>query len=187
MWPLVCTPPGCGGPGTLSAFCPQGTKGREASFALGRGGGAPILSCVAHNCRLLLLGLHPALCPGRARAGHERPGPLSSLVSLLCVQGPWGLGGSPPHPCSLLWVPRRLWHVVLMALTKVTVWVRRYVSLFGSFCVRSSRVLLTLSSAVLPRLLSMTQSLDLHTRHGAVLACAEVTRGLDRLAAQEDR
>ncbi|EFB29985.1 hypothetical protein PANDA_016130 [Ailuropoda melanoleuca] len=40
---------------------------------------------------------------------------------------------------------------------------------------------------VLPRLLSMTQSLDLHTRHGAVLACAEVTRGLYRLAAQEDR
>ncbi|KAF0887111.1 TBCD protein, partial [Crocuta crocuta] len=40
---------------------------------------------------------------------------------------------------------------------------------------------------VLPRLLSMTQSLDLHTRHGAVLACAEVTRGLDRLAVQEDR
>ncbi|GAB5581455.1 tubulin-specific chaperone D isoform X1 [Prionailurus iriomotensis] len=40
---------------------------------------------------------------------------------------------------------------------------------------------------VLPRLLSMTQSLDLHTRHGAVLACAEVTRGLYRLAVQEDR
>ncbi|XP_026339570.1 tubulin-specific chaperone D isoform X2 [Ursus maritimus] len=40
---------------------------------------------------------------------------------------------------------------------------------------------------VLPRLLSMTRSLDLHTRHGAVLACAEVTRGLYRLAVQEDR
>ncbi|XP_027968199.1 tubulin-specific chaperone D isoform X4 [Eumetopias jubatus] len=40
---------------------------------------------------------------------------------------------------------------------------------------------------VLPRLLSMTQSLDLHTRHGAVLACAEVARGLYRLAVQESR
>ncbi|XP_022379305.1 tubulin-specific chaperone D isoform X2 [Enhydra lutris kenyoni] len=40
---------------------------------------------------------------------------------------------------------------------------------------------------VLPRLLSMTQSLDLHTRHGAVLACAEVARGLYRLAVQEGR
>jgi len=40
---------------------------------------------------------------------------------------------------------------------------------------------------VLPRLLSMTQSLDLHTRHGAVLACAEVARGLHRLSVQEDR
>ncbi|XP_030891651.1 tubulin-specific chaperone D [Leptonychotes weddellii] len=40
---------------------------------------------------------------------------------------------------------------------------------------------------VLPRLLSMTQSLDLHTRHGAVLACAEVARGLYRLSVQEDR
>ncbi|XP_032726201.1 tubulin-specific chaperone D isoform X3 [Lontra canadensis] len=40
---------------------------------------------------------------------------------------------------------------------------------------------------VLPRLLSMTQSLDLHTRHGAVLACAEVARGLYQLAVQEGR
>ncbi|XP_025715470.1 tubulin-specific chaperone D isoform X4 [Callorhinus ursinus] len=40
---------------------------------------------------------------------------------------------------------------------------------------------------VLPRLLLMTQSLDLHTRHGAVLACAEVARGLYRLAVQESR
>ncbi|CAK7291514.1 Tubulin-specific chaperone D [Vulpes lagopus] len=40
---------------------------------------------------------------------------------------------------------------------------------------------------VLPCLLSKTQSLDLHTRHGAVLACAELARGLYRLAVQEDR
>lgn len=44
-----------------------------------------------------------------------------------------------------------------------------------------------LSFAVFPRLLSMTQSLDLHTRHGAVLACAEVAHSLSRLAVQEDR
>ncbi|KAI5277353.1 Tubulin-Specific Chaperone D [Manis pentadactyla] len=40
---------------------------------------------------------------------------------------------------------------------------------------------------VFPRLLSMTQSPDLHTRHGAVLACAEVTRSLCGLAMQEGR
>ncbi|XP_008586512.1 PREDICTED: tubulin-specific chaperone D isoform X1 [Galeopterus variegatus] len=40
---------------------------------------------------------------------------------------------------------------------------------------------------VFPRLLSMTLSPDLHTRHGAVLACAEVTYALYKLAAQENR
>ncbi|XP_054449170.1 tubulin-specific chaperone D [Pteronotus mesoamericanus] len=40
---------------------------------------------------------------------------------------------------------------------------------------------------VLPRLLSMTRSPDLHTRHGAVLACAEVTHGLCALAVRENR
>ncbi|XP_058417957.1 tubulin-specific chaperone D isoform X2 [Diceros bicornis minor] len=40
---------------------------------------------------------------------------------------------------------------------------------------------------VFPRLLSMTRSPDLHTRHGAVLACAEVAHSLSRLAVQEDR
>uniref|UniRef100_A0A452FBZ4 Tubulin-specific chaperone D n=1 Tax=Capra hircus TaxID=9925 RepID=A0A452FBZ4_CAPHI len=40
---------------------------------------------------------------------------------------------------------------------------------------------------VFPRLLSMTQSPDLHTRHGAVLACAEVARSLRTLAAQQGR
>ncbi|XP_060027662.1 tubulin-specific chaperone D isoform X2 [Erinaceus europaeus] len=44
-----------------------------------------------------------------------------------------------------------------------------------------------MASQVFPRLLSMTQSLDLHTRHGAVLACAEVALSLHRLAAQEGR
>ncbi|XP_025135578.2 tubulin-specific chaperone D isoform X4 [Bubalus bubalis] len=40
---------------------------------------------------------------------------------------------------------------------------------------------------VFPRLLSMTQSSDLHTRHGAVLACAEVARSLHTLATQQGR
>ncbi|XP_003464966.2 tubulin-specific chaperone D [Cavia porcellus] len=40
---------------------------------------------------------------------------------------------------------------------------------------------------VLPALLSMTLSPDLHTRHGAILACAEVTYALCKLAAQKDR
>uniref|UniRef100_A0A8C8ZV16 Tubulin-specific chaperone D n=1 Tax=Prolemur simus TaxID=1328070 RepID=A0A8C8ZV16_PROSS len=39
---------------------------------------------------------------------------------------------------------------------------------------------------VFPRLLSMTRSPDLHTRHGAVLACAEVAYALHRLAAREN-
>ncbi|XP_057570643.1 tubulin-specific chaperone D isoform X2 [Hippopotamus amphibius kiboko] len=40
---------------------------------------------------------------------------------------------------------------------------------------------------VFPRLLSMTQSPDLHTRHGAVLACAEVAHSLYTLAVQRGR
>ncbi|XP_040845817.1 tubulin-specific chaperone D isoform X3 [Ochotona curzoniae] len=40
---------------------------------------------------------------------------------------------------------------------------------------------------VLPRLLSMTQSSDLHSRHGAILACAEIILALHRLAEQQDR
>ncbi|KAM6175778.1 tubulin-specific chaperone D isoform 2-T2 [Erethizon dorsatum] len=40
---------------------------------------------------------------------------------------------------------------------------------------------------VLPALLLMTLSPDLHTRHGAILACAEVTYALYKLAAQRDR
>lgn len=45
----------------------------------------------------------------------------------------------------------------------------------------------TVCLAVFPRLLSMTQSPDLHTRHGAVLACAEVARSLHTLATQQGR
>ncbi|XP_064126499.1 tubulin-specific chaperone D isoform X1 [Loxodonta africana] len=40
---------------------------------------------------------------------------------------------------------------------------------------------------VFPKLLSLTQSPDLHTRHGAILACGEVTCALQRLAAQDGR
>nr|XP_019591063.1 PREDICTED: tubulin-specific chaperone D [Rhinolophus sinicus] len=40
---------------------------------------------------------------------------------------------------------------------------------------------------VFPRLLAMTQSPDLHTRHGAVLACAEVAHSLRGLAVREHR
>ncbi|XP_066237763.1 tubulin-specific chaperone D isoform X2 [Saccopteryx leptura] len=43
------------------------------------------------------------------------------------------------------------------------------------------------ATQVFPRLLLMTRSPDLHTRHGAVLACAEVAHSLCRLAVQEDR
>lgn len=44
-----------------------------------------------------------------------------------------------------------------------------------------------MATHVLPRLLSLTRSSDLHVRHGAVLACAELTEGLHGLAAQEGR
>ncbi|EPQ18597.1 Tubulin-specific chaperone D [Myotis brandtii] len=43
------------------------------------------------------------------------------------------------------------------------------------------------AAQVFPRLLSMTQSTDLHTRHGAVLTCAEVAHSLYRLAVREGR
>ncbi|KAM8785562.1 tubulin-specific chaperone D isoform 2-T2 [Rhynchonycteris naso] len=43
------------------------------------------------------------------------------------------------------------------------------------------------AAQVFPRLLLMTRSPDLHTRHGSVLACAEVAHSLCRLAMQEDR
>lgn len=40
---------------------------------------------------------------------------------------------------------------------------------------------------VLPALLSMVLSSDLHTRHGAILACAEITYALFKLVAHRDR
>ncbi|XP_039332583.1 tubulin-specific chaperone D isoform X2 [Saimiri boliviensis] len=43
------------------------------------------------------------------------------------------------------------------------------------------------ATRVFPMLLSMTLSSDLHTRHGSILACAEVAYALHRLAAQENR
>nr|XP_005342030.3 tubulin-specific chaperone D [Ictidomys tridecemlineatus] len=43
------------------------------------------------------------------------------------------------------------------------------------------------AAQVLPALLSMALSSDLHTRHGAILACAEVTYALFKLAVQRDR
>uniref|UniRef100_H9YV54 Tubulin-specific chaperone D n=1 Tax=Macaca mulatta TaxID=9544 RepID=H9YV54_MACMU len=43
------------------------------------------------------------------------------------------------------------------------------------------------ATQVFPRLLSMTLSPDLHTRHGSILACAEVAYALYKLAAQENR
>ncbi|KAM5305967.1 tubulin-specific chaperone D isoform 2-T2 [Glossophaga mutica] len=43
------------------------------------------------------------------------------------------------------------------------------------------------ATQVLPRLLSMTRSPDLHARHGAVLACAEVAHSLCALAVQQNR
>nr|XP_020023734.1 tubulin-specific chaperone D-like [Castor canadensis] len=40
---------------------------------------------------------------------------------------------------------------------------------------------------VLPALLPMTLSPDLHVRHGAILSCAEIVHALYKLAAQRDR
>ncbi|KAM4664656.1 tubulin-specific chaperone D [Discoglossus pictus] len=42
-------------------------------------------------------------------------------------------------------------------------------------------------SVVLPRLLPLAVGSDLHTRHGAILACAEITHALYKLAAQNNR
>lgn len=40
---------------------------------------------------------------------------------------------------------------------------------------------------VLPQLLPMATGMDLHTRHGAILACAEITHALYKLATQDNR
>ncbi|XP_077110688.1 tubulin-specific chaperone D [Ranitomeya variabilis] len=44
-----------------------------------------------------------------------------------------------------------------------------------------------MTKSVLPRLLPLTTGTDLHTRHGAILACAEITHALYKLAVQNDR
>lgn len=44
-----------------------------------------------------------------------------------------------------------------------------------------------LTTAVFPALLLMTLSSDLHTRHGAILSCAEITYALYKLASQSNR
>ncbi|XP_056143333.1 tubulin-specific chaperone D isoform X2 [Lampris incognitus] len=44
-----------------------------------------------------------------------------------------------------------------------------------------------MSLTVLPQLLPMTVGADLHSRHGAILACAEITHALYKLGAQTNR
>lgn len=41
--------------------------------------------------------------------------------------------------------------------------------------------------SVLPQLLPMATGMDLHRRHGAILACAEITHALYELATQNNR
>ncbi|GAA6066557.1 tubulin-specific chaperone D, partial [Tachysurus ichikawai] len=44
-----------------------------------------------------------------------------------------------------------------------------------------------MANTVLPQLLPMATGVDMHGRHGAILACAEITHALYKLAAQRDR
>ncbi|XP_030646101.1 tubulin-specific chaperone D [Chanos chanos] len=44
-----------------------------------------------------------------------------------------------------------------------------------------------MANTVLPQLLPMATGIDLHSRHGAILACAEVTHALYKLAAQNNK
>lgn len=44
-----------------------------------------------------------------------------------------------------------------------------------------------MANTVLPQLLPMATGMDLHSRHGAILACAEITHALYKLAAQNNR
>ncbi|NXW84811.1 TBCD protein, partial [Alopecoenas beccarii] len=44
-----------------------------------------------------------------------------------------------------------------------------------------------MADVVLPRLLPLSVGTDLHTRHGAILACAEITHALCKLAEENDR
>ncbi|KAG2461089.1 TBCD protein, partial [Polypterus senegalus] len=43
-----------------------------------------------------------------------------------------------------------------------------------------------MAHTVIPKLLPLTVGMDLHTRHGSILACAEITHALYRLAAAQD-
>lgn len=49
------------------------------------------------------------------------------------------------------------------------------------------RFVSSLFGAVLPELLRKTVGTDLHSRHGAILACAEVTHALYKVGLQSDR
>lgn len=40
---------------------------------------------------------------------------------------------------------------------------------------------------VLPQLLPMANGMDMHTRHGAILACAEITHALYKLSSQDNK
>ncbi|KTG34614.1 hypothetical protein cypCar_00000580, partial [Cyprinus carpio] len=44
-----------------------------------------------------------------------------------------------------------------------------------------------MANTVLPQLLPMATGLDLHRRHGAILACAEITHALYEIATQKNR
>ncbi|NXH11578.1 TBCD protein, partial [Bucco capensis] len=44
-----------------------------------------------------------------------------------------------------------------------------------------------MATVVLPRLLPLSVGTDLHTRHGAILACAEITHALSKLAEENNR
>lgn len=48
-------------------------------------------------------------------------------------------------------------------------------------------ILSFLFGPVLPKLLPMTVGTDLHGRHGAILACAEITHALYKVGLQSDR
>ncbi|XP_023284046.1 tubulin-specific chaperone D-like [Seriola lalandi dorsalis] len=44
-----------------------------------------------------------------------------------------------------------------------------------------------MATTVLPQLLPVAVGLDLHSRHGAILACAEITHALYKLGLQTNR
>ncbi|XP_063077112.1 tubulin-specific chaperone D [Engraulis encrasicolus] len=44
-----------------------------------------------------------------------------------------------------------------------------------------------MANTVLPQLLPMANGMDMHTRHGAILACAEITHALYKLSSQDNK